>query len=65
MKKERMVTFLLCFFAGGLGVHRFYVGKKGTGILYLFTNGLFGIGMLVDCIMILRGKFRNKNGERI
>ena len=39
-------TILLCFFLGGLGVHRFYVGKVGTGILMLITFGGFGIWAL-------------------
>ena len=45
--KSRLITLLLCIFVGGLGIHRFYVGKIGTGVLYLFTGGLFGIGWLV------------------
>lgn len=60
--KSRWVAFILCFFVGLLGVHRFYVGKVGTGILYLFTGGLFGIGALVDGIMILCGSFRDCYG---
>ena len=31
--KSRLVAFLLCFFLGELGIHRFYVGKVGTGLL--------------------------------
>lgn len=61
--KSRLVATLLCFFLGGLGIHRFYVGKVGTGILYLFTAGLFGIGALVDFIMILCGSFTDKEGK--
>lgn len=51
--KNKWVALLLCFFFGGLGVHKFYEGKVGMGILYLFTVGLFGIGTLVDFIMLL------------
>lgn len=62
-EKSRTAAMLLCFFLGGLGIHRFYVGKVGTGILYLFTVGLFGIGTLVDFIMILCGNFKDKEGK--
>lgn len=51
--KSKWVAFVLCLFFGGLGVHKFYEGKIGMGILYVFTLGLFGIGALVDLIMIL------------
>ena len=60
--KNRLVAFLLCFFLGGLGIHRFYVGKAGTGVLWLLTMGCFGIGALVDWIMILCGTFKDING---
>ena len=59
--KSRLVTFLLCTFLGTLGIHRFYVGKTGTGILWLLTVGLFGIGVLVDWILILCGSFKDIN----
>ena len=51
--KNKWVALLLCFFLGYFGAHKFYEGKIGGGILYLFTFGLFGIGWLVDCIVLL------------
>ncbi len=61
--KKKFTALLLCFFLGFFGVHRFYVGKSGTGILYLLTAGLFGIGVLIDFIIILIGGFRDKAGQ--
>lgn len=51
--KNKWVAVLLCLFLGEFGVHRFYEGKIGTGLLYLFTLGLCGIGVLVDLIILL------------
>ena len=58
--KNKMVALLLCIFLGGIGAHRFYVGKIGTGILYLLTGGLFGIGWVVDIILIAAGSFKDQ-----
>lgn len=58
--KSKLVAALLCFFLGFFGIHRFYVGKYGTGLIWLFTLGLGGIGVIVDFIVILIGGFRDK-----
>lgn len=51
--KSKWVSLLLCIFLGALGVHKFYEGKIGMGILYIFTGGLFCIGVIVDLITLL------------
>lgn len=51
--RNKWVSFFLCLFLGYFGAHKFYEGKIGMGILYLFTGGLFGIGWLIDCIALL------------
>lgn len=51
--KNKWVAFFLCLFLGYLGIHKFYEGKVGMGILYLFTLGFFGIGVLIDLIAIV------------
>ncbi len=51
--KDKWVAFLLCAFLGFFGAHKFYEGKIGMGILYLCTGGLFGIGWIIDIILLL------------
>lgn len=63
--KRILPAFLLCFFLGVFGAHRFYVGKVGTGILQLLTIGGLGIWTLIDLIMIIVGAFTDKNGNKI
>jgi len=63
--RSRLVALLLCFFLGTLGVHRFYVGKIGTGILMLITLGGLGIWVLIDLILILAGTFSDHEGRRV
>ena len=59
---SKIAAILITFFLGGLGVHRFMVGKIGTGIIWLITGGCFGIGWLVDLIKVCTGKFAKKDG---
>lgn len=50
---NKWAAFLLCFFLGVFGAHCFYEGRVGKGILYLFTAGCCGFGVLIDLIIIL------------
>ena len=61
--KKRYIAFMLCFLLGGFGAHRFYVGKIGTGILYLLTLGGFGLGTICDTLLLLASSFRDKEGK--
>ena len=61
-RKSQIIALILCLLFGTLGVHYFYVGKIGMGLLYLFTGGIFGIGWIVDIIRIIAGIFRDKDG---
>lgn len=67
MKSEKsfVMTLVLAFLLGSLGVHRFYVGKIGTGLLMLFTLGGLGVWTLIDIIMVAMEKFTDSNGNPI
>lgn len=57
-----MVTLILSIFLGGLGIHRFYVGKIGTGIIWLLTAGCCGIGWIYDIVKVATGTFKDGAG---
>jgi hypothetical protein len=61
-RKSWGVTLILCLLFGVGGFHRFYVGKVGSGLMFLITAGWFGIGWLIDVITILSGNFRDSYG---
>ena len=61
--KSRLAAALLAWFLGVIGIHRFYVGKVGTGILMILTLGGLGIWVLIDFIVILVGSFKDKEGR--
>lgn len=63
--KSFVAALLLAFFLGSLGIHRFYVGKVGTGILQLLTLGGMGIWTLIDFILIAVGSFKDSEGRPI
>lgn len=63
--KSFMVAVVVWFFLGIIGIHRFYLGHYGIGILYLLTAGLCGIGWIVDGILFVTGSLQPKHGEYI
>jgi TM2 domain-containing membrane protein YozV len=64
-EKRILPAFLLCFFVGVFGAHRFYVGKVGTAILQILTLGGLGIWCFIDFILIIVGAFTDKEGNKI
>ena len=52
-RKNKWVALVLCALFGFIGAHKFYEEKTGMGILYLFTGGLFFIGVILDFIALL------------
>ncbi len=61
--KSRGVALILVMLLGFLGIHRFYVGKVVSGLLYLFTGGFFFIGVVIDFLRILLGSFSDHQGK--
>jgi hypothetical protein len=61
--KDWLTTLLLCFFLGCFGVHRFYTGHTGIGVVQLLTLGGCGIWVLIDFIIIIVGNFRDAQGN--
>jgi TM2 domain-containing membrane protein YozV len=61
--KSQLIALLLCILVGALGIHRFYLGYTGIGILMLLTGGLCGILLIVDLIRIITGDLKPINGD--
>ncbi len=60
--RSKAVAFWLCLFFGVLGIHRFYLGKTISGLIWLFTGGVFGVGYLLDVLRIAFNLMRDGNG---
>lgn len=61
--KSQLVALLLVIFVGSLGIHRFYLGHIGIGVIQLLTLGGLGIWSLIDLIRIITGDLTPKNGD--
>ena len=55
--QEKTIALILLLIAGIMGAHKFYLGQIGKGILYFFTGGLCGIGVLIDLIKLLTDSY--------
>lgn len=63
--KVGFVCLVLCLIVGCLGIHRFYAGRYGTGLLQLLTLGGMGFWLLIDLLLILSGNFKDGKGKVI
>ncbi len=61
--KSKKTALLLCLFGGLFGLHQYYVGNIGKGLLYTFTCGLFLFGWIIDLIQIASGSFKDNSGQ--
>ena len=61
--KSQLVALLLALFVGVLGIHRFYLGYTGIGIIQLLTFGGLGVWALIDLILIITGDLKPKTGD--
>ena len=64
-EKSGIACLLMLIFLGWLGIHRFYVGKVGTGLLFFLTCQGLGIWWLIDLILLCVGSFTDIQGRRV
>lgn len=64
-RKSYTATLLLSFFLGILGIHRFYTGYIGLGIIQLLTLGGCGLWTLIDFISICFNNYKEANGQEL
>ena len=60
-KKNKKIMMILTIFLGFLGVHRFYAGKIGTGILWLCSGGVFFVGWIADIVAVCKNNFADSS----
>ena len=65
LSKSTALLLTLLGFIGVGGIQRLYAGKVLSGLIYLFTGGVCGIGTIVDLILIASGSFSDSNGRLI
>jgi len=61
--KSQLVALLLAIFVGGIGIHRFYLGYTGIGVIQLLTAGGCGIWALIDLVRIITGDLQPNGGK--
>ena len=64
-QKNKITAIILCLLLGVIGIHRFYVGKHISGIIFLLTGGIGGLGIIFDLILLLRNQFTDKDGKHL
>jgi TM2 domain-containing membrane protein YozV len=60
--KKKKTALIICALGGYIGLHYYYVGRIGMGLLYTFTVGFAGIGWIIDIIKIALGNFKDNTG---
>ena len=63
--KSKITAILLCFFLGGLGIHRFYLGYTLIGVIQLLTFGGFLIWAIIDFIRLITGSLKDSEGNEL
>lgn len=61
--KDKKTAMILCVIVGLFGIHDFYLGRIGSGILKLCTANIFGIGWIADIVKIATGTYKDGAGE--
>lgn len=64
-EKSGIACLLFLLLLDPFGIHRMYVGKVGTGILYLLTFGGLGLWWLIDLILLCTSSFTDANGATV